>query len=89
MNKIIASVTVGCLTIGSLAIGLSPKVEAFASRTTLPIENSTTSPKSVEQAEQQTEVEQQIASTYCEVNYVNGMPVSCCMDEYGNWACVW
>ncbi len=89
MNKIITGVTLGCLTIGSLAVGLSSKVEAFVSHTALPIENSTTSPQSVEQAEQQPEVEQQIADALCEVDYVNGIPVSCCMDEDGNWACVW
>ncbi len=87
MNKLFATVTLGLLTMGALAIGSAGKVEALVERTVQPLEKSSSSPQVIE-AEQQDE-SVQVASLRCEVDYVNGVPVSCCIDDAGNWACVW
>lgn len=88
MNKLFATATLGLLTMGSLAMGLAFKVEAVTERTVQPVEKSVSSPQLIE-AEQPEDATQLAYAQYCEVNYVNGVPVSCCMDDAGNWACVW
>lgn len=79
-----------CLAIGSLAIGLSFKAEAFTGRTVLPIENSSIFPKSVEQNDSQLESGQQVAyQTLCQADWINGRYITCCVDSTGNWVCMW
>ena len=88
MNKLFATATLGLLTVGSLAIGSTFKVEAVTEKAVLPVEKSSAVPQVIK-VEKQDEQTQVAYAQYCEVNYVNGIPVSCCLDDSGNWACVW
>lgn len=100
MNKTIATAALSFLTLGSLSLTLSSKVEALASPSATPVisELSTTQPTTQPTTQQpvvkadvsQDKATQEIAyGTYCET-YTDGYRVySCCIDSFGNWVCVW
>ena len=36
-----------------------------------------------------TETQEVAYTVYCETRWINGVLVECCIDSYGNWACVY
>lgn len=88
MNKLFATATLGLLTVGALAVGGTLKVEAVTERTVLPVETSPTMPQSVK-AEKQDELTEIAYAQVCDGAWRNGIYYYCCVDDSGNWACVW
>jgi uncharacterized protein YbcV (DUF1398 family) len=88
MNKLFATATLGLLTIGSLAIGSTFKVKAVTEKAVLPVEKSLAAPQVIK-AEKQDESTEIAYAQVCDGSWRNGVYYYCCIDDSGNWACVW
>jgi hypothetical protein len=88
MKSFFQTLTFSLVTASSLTLYLAPQSQAITAN---PVTNTTIYRPEMELETSQVSTESLLASgTYCEsrVNYY-GRVVTCCVDSYGNWACVY
>ncbi|MEA5533288.1 hypothetical protein [Crocosphaera sp. XPORK-15E] len=84
MKNILATTFSGLVTLSFLALTISPQANALSSN----FKTETISPSSPQSIVSDSSSETLTAAVYCENQYINGVWYSCCIDSYGNWACV-
>jgi hypothetical protein len=88
MKSFFQTLTFSLVTASSLTLYLAPQSLAITAN---PVTNTTIYRPEMELETSQVSTEKLLAyGTYCEsrVNYY-GQVVTCCVDSYGNWACVY
>lgn len=78
MKSFLTTTAFSLLTVSSLALSTTSPAQAVSSQRSI-----------TPQVKEASKTELLASSIYCETRWVNGYYVSCCIDSYGNWACVY
>lgn len=91
MKKLLVTTFSSLLTLSSVALAISPQANALSSNfhQENPFSTETTSPTNPQPTLSEEDSENLMASVYCETRTNGYQTASCCVDSYGNWACVW
>lgn len=92
MKKLFVTTMSSVLTLSSLVLTIAPQANALnsASQGQTPFTTETTFPSEPQPILSESSSEKLMAyAMYCETRTNGYVTMSCCVDEYGNWACVY